>query len=89
MDGAYFVGRQELLNWINGFLGSSYKKVEETASGAAVCQIFEALHPGSVSINVAQDTEISQKYLLRAFSFILTISSFLLLTAVTAFEGKL
>jgi len=34
MDPAYFVGRKELLAWINGFLDLDYTKVEEMSSGA-------------------------------------------------------
>ena len=33
MDSAYFVGRKELLCWINNLLDTNFKKVEETASG--------------------------------------------------------
>jgi RP/EB family microtubule-associated protein len=34
MDGTYFVGRSEILAWINGLLSTNYTKIEETASGA-------------------------------------------------------
>lgn len=34
MDGAYFVGRSELISWLNDFLKMNFTKVEETASGA-------------------------------------------------------
>ena len=33
MDAAYFVGRNELLNWLNDLLSLGYTKVEQTANG--------------------------------------------------------
>jgi len=38
MDPAYFVGRKELLAWINGFLDLDYTKVEEMSSGTFTLQ---------------------------------------------------
>jgi RP/EB family microtubule-associated protein len=51
MDSAFFVGRQEILNWLNGFLQLSCTKIEDTANGAVSCQLMDALHPGSVVLN--------------------------------------
>jgi len=51
MEGAYFVGRVELLNWLNDLLKLDYTKVEQTASGAAHCQIMDALFPGKVPLH--------------------------------------
>lgn len=51
MNGAFFVGRQEILSWLNEFLQLHYVKIEDTANGAASCQIFDALHPGTVALN--------------------------------------
>jgi len=51
MEGAYFVGRVELLNWLNDFLQLDYKKVEQVCTGAAYCQLVDALHPGQVPLH--------------------------------------
>jgi len=51
MEGAYFVGRVELLNWLNDFLQLDYKKIEQVCSGAAYCQIMDALYPGKVPLS--------------------------------------
>jgi RP/EB family microtubule-associated protein len=50
MDGAYFVGRVELLNWINDLLGLEYTKIEQMCSGVAACQVLDALYPGKVPL---------------------------------------
>lgn len=51
MEGAFFVSRTELLDWVNGLLGISLTKVEQCASGAVYCQIVDACHPGSVKMS--------------------------------------
>ncbi len=67
MDSAFFVGRQEILTWLNSFLELPYSKIEETANGAASCQLMDALHPGSVQLsrvdyNASRDFECLQNY---------------------------
>lgn len=48
MDAAYFVGRKEILEWLNGLLRLNLSKIEETASGAIACQLLDILYPGAV-----------------------------------------
>lgn len=51
MDSAYFVGRNEILHWINTTLQLNLTKVEETAKGAVQCQLIDAVHPGTVAMH--------------------------------------
>eukprot|EP01126_Amoeba_proteus_P035914 TRINITY_DN3635_c0_g2_i3.p1 TRINITY_DN3635_c0_g2~~TRINITY_DN3635_c0_g2_i3.p1 ORF type:complete len:277 (-),score=64.64 TRINITY_DN3635_c0_g2_i3:162-893(-) len=60
-------GRVELLSWYNSFLSLNLSKIEETASGAAHCQIFDALYPGKiplnkVNFNATRDYEYTHNY---------------------------
>ena len=47
MDSAFFVGKNELLTWLNNLLQLNYTKVEQCANGAAYCQIMDACYPVS------------------------------------------
>ncbi|PWA41160.1 Calponin homology domain-containing protein [Artemisia annua] len=51
MDAAYFVGRSEILSWINQTLRLSLSKVEEACSGAVPCQMMDVVHPGVVPMH--------------------------------------
>ncbi|KAF5730147.1 hypothetical protein HS088_TW20G00517 [Tripterygium wilfordii] len=48
MDSAYFVGRNEILTWINNRLQLNLSRVEEAASGAVQCQMMDMTYPGVV-----------------------------------------
>ena len=48
MDGAYFVGRKELLDFFNSLLDVEYTKIEQTATGAMACQLTSLIFPGSI-----------------------------------------
>jgi len=51
MDPAYFVGRKEILEWINTTLDLNLTKVEQTASGAVACQLIDILYPGKIPMH--------------------------------------
>ncbi|XP_020227020.1 microtubule-associated protein RP/EB family member 1B [Cajanus cajan] len=51
MDSAYFVGRNQILTWINNRLHLNLSRVEEAASGAVQCQMMDMTFPGVVPMH--------------------------------------
>ncbi|GMP33494.1 hypothetical protein CsSME_00006790 [Camellia sinensis var. sinensis] len=51
MDSAYFVGRNEILQWINARLQLNLSRIEEGASGAVQCQMMDMTYPGVVPMH--------------------------------------
>jgi RP/EB family microtubule-associated protein len=51
MEGAFFVGRSELINWVNETLQLNVAKVEQCCTGAIYAQIIDAIHPGKVPMS--------------------------------------
>ncbi|RAW40303.1 hypothetical protein PC110_g3453 [Phytophthora cactorum] len=67
MDGTYFVGRKEILDWINNLCAINLSKVEQTCTGAVACQILDAMYPGKVQMSKVdwaanKDYEYIQNY---------------------------
>ena len=50
MDPAFFVGKGEILGWMNELLDLQLSKIEECATGAVYCQIMDALY-GDVPVS--------------------------------------
>jgi RP/EB family microtubule-associated protein len=48
MDGAYFTSRKEILDFFNNLLDMNLTKIEQTATGAVACQLFDYIFPGAV-----------------------------------------
>lgn len=74
MDGAYFVGRKELLDFFNNLLDLNITKIEQTAPGAIACQITEMMFPGSINMTKVNweaktDYEFVQNYKLLQVAF--------------------
>jgi hypothetical protein len=51
MSGAFFVGKSEILKWINDFFKVNYTKIEDTATGAIHCQIMHSIYPDAVPMH--------------------------------------
>lgn len=51
MDPSMFVGRREVIDWINETLQINIDKIEQTASGAIACQLLDMMHPGTIPMH--------------------------------------
>ena len=51
MEGAYFVGRKEIIDFVNTTLELRLNKVEETASGCVACQLLDMMYPNTVPMS--------------------------------------
>ena len=69
MEGAFFVGRKAILDWLNTLLKTNLTKIEGTCSGAIACQLCDALYGPESKSSYAQvkwdckaDFEYTQNY---------------------------
>jgi RP/EB family microtubule-associated protein len=74
MDGAFFVGRKEIMDWVNSTLDINLSKVEDTANGAVACQLLDIMYPGQVPLHkvnwaAKQDFEFVANYKILQNSF--------------------
>ena len=51
MDNAFFVGRKEIVEWINDTLEINIGKIEDTAFGGIACQLLDIMYPGVVPMH--------------------------------------
>ncbi|CAA6659761.1 unnamed protein product [Spirodela intermedia] len=61
MDGAYFVGRNEILSWINATLQLNLSRVEEAASGAVQCQMMDVNFDAKTEYDMIQNYKVLQE----------------------------
>lgn len=67
MDGAFFVGRKEIVDWINATLDLNLTKVEQTCNGAIAVQLLDIMYPGKIPMSklnwaAKQDHEYVNNY---------------------------
>jgi RP/EB family microtubule-associated protein len=51
MEGAFFVSRGDILQWINTTYDLNLTKIEQLGSGSVYCQIFDSIHPGKINMS--------------------------------------
>lgn len=51
MEGAFFVSRTDILEWLNDLLQLSLTKVEQCATGAVYCGVIDSIYPGTFAIS--------------------------------------
>ena len=61
MEGAFFVSRTEIINWINSILKLDITKIEQACTGAIACQIMDIIAPGCISMKKV-NWKASQEY---------------------------
>lgn len=51
MEGAFFVPKSDLIAWVNSTLALDVKQIEQLGTGAAYCQIVDAMYPGKIALS--------------------------------------
>mmetsp|Transcript_32411 Transcript_32411/g.63345 ORF Transcript_32411/g.63345 Transcript_32411/m.63345 type:complete len:518 (+) Transcript_32411:19-1572(+) len=70
VSGAYFVGKRQLLEWVNDFLDLNFTKVEQMHTGWAHCQLVDALFPGQVNMSKVNFNAKTEYEFVRNFKVI-------------------
>ena len=50
MEGAFFVSKGVILDWLNDLLDLQLTKIEQCATGSVYCQVMDAIYPGTFSM---------------------------------------
>jgi RP/EB family microtubule-associated protein len=50
MEGAFFVGKKDILNWVNETFKLKLTDIVQASNGALYCQILDSVHPGKVKL---------------------------------------
>ncbi|MCQ2820264.1 MAG: hypothetical protein MJ252_23610 [archaeon] len=51
MDKSYFMGKSELISWVNQVLQMNITQIEQCATGAIYCQLLDVIKPGKVKLS--------------------------------------
>lgn len=64
MEGAFFVSKKEILNWVNITFKLSLTSIEQACTGALYCQIVDSIHPGKLKMQkVNWKAKLEHEYL--------------------------
>lgn len=70
MDKAYFMSKNEIINWINSILKIGITKIEQCATGAVYCQLLDVLFPGNVNMKKVNWSASSETDFLANFKIL-------------------
>ncbi len=48
MEGAFFVPKGDLINWVNSLLSLEITAIQQLGTGAVYCQIVDSMYPGKI-----------------------------------------